>query len=101
MTRNPADAESSGAILFLDEADALFGKRTEVKDSHDRYANTEIDHVLQRMEEHPGPVVLATNMKPHLDHAFLRRPRTPPSRRCYDGKRESFSTQVSGEACTC
>jgi ATP-dependent 26S proteasome regulatory subunit len=66
-------AEGSGAILFFDEADALFGKRSEVKDSHDRYANIEINYLLQRMEEYRGLAILATNMKSHLDQAFLRR----------------------------
>jgi hypothetical protein len=66
-------AEQSGAILFFDEADALFGKRTEVRDSHDRYANIEIDYLLQRMEEYRGLAVLATNVKSHMDQAFLRR----------------------------
>jgi hypothetical protein len=66
-------AEESGAILFFDEADALFGKRSEVKDSHDRYANIEINYLLQRMEDYRGLAVLATNMKQHLDPAFLRR----------------------------
>jgi hypothetical protein len=66
-------AERSGAILFFDEADALFGKRTEVRDSHDRYANIEIDYLLQRMEEYRGLAILATNMKSLLDQAFLRR----------------------------
>ena len=66
-------AEDGGAILFFDEADALFGKRTEVKDSHDRYANIEIDYLLQRMESFGGLAILATNMKTALDQAFLRR----------------------------
>ncbi|NBF39489.1 MAG: AAA family ATPase [Spirochaetes bacterium] len=66
-------AERSGAILFFDEADALFGKRTEVSESHDRYANIEIDYLLQRMEEYRGLAVLATNRKGDLDRAFLRR----------------------------
>ena len=66
-------AEQSGAILFFDEADALFGKRTEVKDSHDRYANIEIDYLLQRMEAYRGLAILATNRKTDLDRAFLRR----------------------------
>jgi hypothetical protein len=66
-------AEKGGSILFFDEADALFGKRTEVRDSHDRYANLEVSYLLQRMEEHTGLVVLATNMKAALDQAFLRR----------------------------
>ena len=66
-------AEEGGAILFFDEADALFGKRTEVKDSHDRYANIEIDYLLQRMESFAGMAILATNMKSAMDQAFLRR----------------------------
>jgi SpoVK/Ycf46/Vps4 family AAA+-type ATPase len=66
-------AEQSGALLFFDEADALFGKRSEVKDSHDRYANIEINYLLQRMEDYRGLAILATNMKSHLDAAFLRR----------------------------
>ena len=66
-------AEHGGAILFFDEADALFGKRSEVKDSHDRYANIEINYLLQRMEAFGGLAILATNMKSALDTAFLRR----------------------------
>ena len=66
-------AEQAGAILFFDEADALFGKRTEVKDSHDRYANIEVNYLLQRMEEYRGLAILATNRKALLDQAFLRR----------------------------
>lgn len=66
-------AEDGGTILFFDEADALFGKRSEVKDSHDRYANIEINYLLQRMEAYRGLAILATNMKSALDPAFLRR----------------------------
>ncbi len=66
-------AERSGAILFFDEADALFGKRTEVRDSHDRYANVEINYLLQRMEDYAGLAILATNRRSALDAAFLRR----------------------------
>lgn len=66
-------AEEGGAILFFDEADALFGKRSEVKDSHDRYANIEISYLLQRMEAYQGLAILATNLKAALDSAFLRR----------------------------
>jgi hypothetical protein len=66
-------AEDGGAILFFDEADALFGKRTEVKDSHDRYANIEINYLLGRMESYGGLAILATNMKSALDQAFMRR----------------------------
>jgi hypothetical protein len=66
-------AEDGGAILFFDEADSLFGKRSEVKDSHDRYANIEINYLLQRMESFRGLAILATNMKNALDPAFMRR----------------------------
>ncbi len=66
-------AENGGAILLFDEADALFGKRSEVKDSHDRYANIEISYLLQRMEAYRGLAILTTNMKSALDRAFLRR----------------------------
>jgi hypothetical protein len=66
-------AENAGAILLFDEADALFGKRSEVKDSHDRYANIEIGYLLQRMEEYRGIAILTTNLKDALDRAFLRR----------------------------
>jgi ATPase family associated with various cellular activities (AAA)/Winged helix domain, variant len=66
-------AEDGGALLFFDEADALFGKRSEVRDSHDRYANIEINYLLQRMEAYRGLAILATNMKSALDQAFLRR----------------------------
>jgi ATPase family associated with various cellular activities (AAA) len=66
-------AEEAGAILLFDEADALFGKRSEVKDSHDRYANIEISYLLQRMEAYRGLAILTTNMKDVLDTAFLRR----------------------------
>ena len=66
-------AERGGAILLFDEADALFGKRSEVKDSHDRYANIEVDYLLQRMESFAGLAILATNMKSALDAAFVRR----------------------------
>jgi hypothetical protein len=66
-------AENSGAVLLFDEADALFGKRSEVKDSHDRYANLEISYLLQRMEAYHGLAILTTNMKQALDTAFQRR----------------------------
>lgn len=67
------EAESSNAILFFDEADALFGKRSEVRDSHDRYANIEISYLLQRMEAYDGVTILATNLRANLDEAFKRR----------------------------
>lgn len=66
-------AEEGGALLLFDEADALFGKRTEVRDSHDRYANIEVSYLLQRMETYRGVAILTTNMKSALDAAFLRR----------------------------
>lgn len=66
-------AEESGAVLLFDEADALFGKRSEVKDSHDRYANIEVSYLLQRMESYRGLAILTSNMRTALDVAFLRR----------------------------
>ena len=66
-------AERGNAILFFDEADALFGERTEISDSRDRYANVEVDYLLQRMEEHDGCVIMATNLKENIDDAFRRR----------------------------
>ena len=67
------EAENSNAILFFDEADALFGKRTEVRDSHDRYANIEVNYLLQKIEEYDGVVILATNFRRNMDDAFVRR----------------------------
>lgn len=67
------EAETSNAILFFDEADALFGKRSEVRDAHDRYANLEIGYLLQKMEEYDGVVILATNLRKNMDDAFVRR----------------------------
>ncbi len=66
-------AREANAILFFDEADALFGKRSEVKDAHDRYANIEVGYLLQKMEEYDGVVILATNLRKNLDDAFVRR----------------------------
>jgi AAA+ superfamily predicted ATPase len=66
-------AESANAILFFDEADALFGKRSEVKDAHDRYANIEVSYLLQKMEEYEGVAILASNLPANLDDAFMRR----------------------------
>jgi SpoVK/Ycf46/Vps4 family AAA+-type ATPase len=66
-------AEEAGAVLLFDEADALFGKRSDVKDSHDRYANIEVSYLLQRMEQYRGLAVLTSNMRNALDQAFLRR----------------------------
>jgi SpoVK/Ycf46/Vps4 family AAA+-type ATPase len=67
------EAQAGSAILFFDEADAIFGKRTEVKDSHDRYANIEVSYLLQKMEEYDGIAILATNLRQNIDVAFLRR----------------------------
>jgi AAA+ superfamily predicted ATPase len=66
-------AENANAILFFDEADALFGKRSEVRDSHDRYANIEIAYLLQKMEQYEGVTILATNLRQNMDEAFTRR----------------------------
>ena len=66
-------AEGSNAILFFDEADALFGKRSDVSDSHDRYANIEVAYLLQEMEAYAGAVILATNLRRNIDDAFIRR----------------------------
>ena len=66
-------AESGGAILLFDEADALFGKRSDVSDSHDRYANMEVAYLLQRIEAYRGLAILTTNLKDSVDQAFLRR----------------------------
>lgn len=68
-----ARAEDKGWILFFDEADALFGKRTNVRDAHDKYANQEVSYLLQRIEDYNGLVILATNMKNNIDDAFIRR----------------------------
>lgn len=67
------EAEKSHAILFFDEADAIFGKRTELKDAHDRYANIETSYLLQKMEEYEGVVILASNFRSNMDEAFTRR----------------------------
>lgn len=67
------DGERSGGILFFDEADAVFGKRTDVRDAHDRYANLEVNYLLQRVEDYPGVVILASNMGRNIDSAFQRR----------------------------
>jgi SpoVK/Ycf46/Vps4 family AAA+-type ATPase len=67
------EAQSSNAILFFDEADAIFGKRSGVKDARDRYANIEVSYLLQRMEYYDGVTILATNLRSNLDEAFMRR----------------------------
>ncbi len=67
------EASQSNAILFFDEADTIFGKRSEVKDAHDRYANIEVGYLLQRMENYNGVAILATNLRANLDEAFTRR----------------------------
>lgn len=68
-----SDAQSSNAILFFDEADALFGKRSEIKDAHDRYANIEINYLLQRVEAYEGVIILTSNLSKNIDPAFVRR----------------------------
>jgi hypothetical protein len=68
-----ARAEDKGWILFFDEADAIFGKRTSVRDAHDKYANQEVSYLLQRIEDYNGLIILATNMKSNIDDAFMRR----------------------------
>jgi phage tail sheath protein FI len=73
LSRIFAAADAANAVLFFDEADALLGKRSEVKDSHDRYANIEVAYLMQRIEEYKGLTILATNRKRDLDEAFLRR----------------------------
>src|SRR6185295_17350579 len=73
LSRIFAEAETSNTILFFDEADALFGKRSEVRDAHDRYANIETAYLLQRLEAYEGLVILATNLKKNMDEAFVRR----------------------------
>jgi DNA-binding SARP family transcriptional activator/AAA+ superfamily predicted ATPase len=73
LSRIFAEAATSNAVLFFDEADAMFGKRSQVRDAHDKYANLETSYLLQRMEQHEGVVVLATNLRKNLDDAFIRR----------------------------
>lgn len=73
LSRIFAEAEKSNAVLLFDEADALFGKRTQISDAHDRYANIETSYLLQRMEEYEGIAVLASNLRQNMDEAFLRR----------------------------
>jgi AAA+ superfamily predicted ATPase len=67
------EAETCNAVIFFDEADAIFGKRTEIRDSHDRYANIEVSYLLQKLEEHEQIVILASNLKHNIDEAFIRR----------------------------
>jgi len=67
------EAQGTSAILFFDEADALFGKRSEVKDAHDRYANIEVAYLLQALENYDGLAILATNFRHNMDEAFVRR----------------------------
>lgn len=67
------DAERSGAVLLFEEADALFGKRSDVRDSHDRYANIEVAHLLQRIEAFQGIAILTSNRRQNIDEAFVRR----------------------------
>jgi SpoVK/Ycf46/Vps4 family AAA+-type ATPase len=67
------EASESNSLIFFDEADAIFGKRTEIKDSHDRYSNIEVNYLLQKLEEHNEIVILASNLKHNIDDAFMRR----------------------------
>lgn len=67
------EAQAKGWILFIDEADALFGKRTKVRDAHDRYANLEVAYLRQRIESYEGVVILESNGREHIDDAFIRR----------------------------
>ncbi len=96
-------AESKNWILFFDEADALFGKRTATKDSHDRYANQQVSYLLQRIEEYDGLVILASNLKSNIDDAFLRRFQTvirfpiPSARERYSLWQKAFSESCSFE----
>jgi SpoVK/Ycf46/Vps4 family AAA+-type ATPase len=97
--------EDSGALLFFDEADALFGMRTQVKDAHDRFANIEIDYLLQRIERFDGVAILATNRRQDLDPAFVRRLRfvvefqSPrPEERLALWRRALLPTAPGGEA---
>jgi SpoVK/Ycf46/Vps4 family AAA+-type ATPase len=73
LSRIFAEAEGANAVLMFDEADALFGKRTDVGDAHDRYANLEVSYLLQRMEQYEGIAILASNLRHNMDPAFLRR----------------------------
>ena len=73
LSRVFEEAQDSNAILFFDEADALFGKRSEVRDAHDRYANIEINYLLQRVEEYEGVLIMASNLSKNIDNAFMRR----------------------------
>jgi SpoVK/Ycf46/Vps4 family AAA+-type ATPase len=73
LSRIFSQSASNNCVLFFDEADALFGKRTEVKDAHDRYANIEINYLLTEIERYQGVIVVATNMKGNVDPAFIRR----------------------------
>ncbi len=73
LSRAFAEARRFGCILFFDEADACFARRTEMKDSHDRHANADTSHLLQLTEEHDGPVILSTNKRGNIDDAFFRR----------------------------
>lgn len=73
LSRVFQDAQTSNAILFFDEADALFGKRSDVKDAHDRYANIEVNYLLQQVEDYEGAIILASNYSKNIDDAFLRR----------------------------
>lgn len=94
------EAERARVALFFDEADALFGKRTEVKDSHDRYANITVDHLLQRIDEFDGLAILATNLAGNIDDAFLRRVRVRAEFQAPDAAdRRRIWKKLLGDAC--
>jgi SpoVK/Ycf46/Vps4 family AAA+-type ATPase len=93
--------EDGGAILFFDEADALFGKRTEIRDAHDKYANQEVAYLLQRIESYNGLVILASNQRGNIDDAFVRRLQTiihfpvPRPEERYELWRKTFPSQIA------
>ena len=94
-------AENKNWILFFDEADALFGKRTDIRDAHDKYANQEVAYLLQRVENYNGLVILATNQRSNIDDAFVRRFQAiihfpiPQTEERYQLWRKAFSPQIS------
>ena len=97
-----AEADDVNGVLLFDEADALFGQRSEVRDSHDRYANIEVAYLLQRMETFDGLAILATNLRSNIDEAFTRR--LDVDRRLPDARRDAAPAAVGARAsrrCRC
>lgn len=94
-------AENKNWVLFFDEADALFGKRTDIRDAHDKYANQEVAYLLQRIESYNGLVILATNQRGNIDEAFVRRFQTiihfpmPRPEERYEIWKKTFPPQIS------